>query len=758
VREPIPDPVQAGDWLTARRFAALLAVLVCATWPQVLLGWQTFIYRDFGYYAYPLAHQLRESFWHGEIPLWSHLSYCGSPFLAQWNTQVLYPPALFYLVLPLAWALPVFCLGHLYLGGLGMFLLARRWTGGSLSAATAGVAYAFSGLMVNSLMWPGTIPGLAWMPWLVWLAERAWREGGRLTLAAALVGALQMLSGAAEPVMLTWVLLGTLWLGEFAGGETPRGKLILRGGGIALLVAALSAAQLLPFLDLLSHSDRQETFDSALWPMPTSGWANFLAPLFHTRVSFHGVFMQPAQSWTYSYYVGVLAAVMAAGAVGRGRGWRVGALAGLTLLCLLLALGDATPLYRWAREHVFIVKTMRFPVKFVILPVFALPLLAAFTLARREDFARRKKAWSALGFAALAAMLVLAWLSYALRQPKDPWQDVVKNTALHALLFTAILALWLYAETAAGRRQVVLQLAVLTLIWLDVSHHAPQPQTVNPVVYQPGLPRDPAPPQPGEGRALMSHEAGAQLLHSYIADIDRDYLSRRFALFSNCNLLDGIPKVDGFFPMQLRIAHEIQLLFYNLDAPDPAPAPLLDFLGVTEMSTPGNVFEWTSRPGHLPLVTGGQAPVFTSDSNTVQVLASDRFQPRTEVFISAEKGFTPSVTNAAAVQISNIRFAAQRVTAHVDAAAPGWVVVAQSYYHPWRAYVDGQPVHLWRANYAFQAVEVPAGAHALKLAYEDRRFLAGAGISFAALLACGGGFWLCGRRKSPPLTSSAPTS
>jgi len=145
VRKAASFPLRADDWLTSGRFAALLALFVLASWPQVVLGLQTFGYRDFGYYAYPIAYQWRDSFWHGEIPLWSHLSYCGVPFLAQWNTQVLYPLNLFYLLLPLSWSLAVFCLLHLYLGGLGMFLLARRWTDNSLAAAIAGLAFAFSG-------------------------------------------------------------------------------------------------------------------------------------------------------------------------------------------------------------------------------------------------------------------------------------------------------------------------------------------------------------------------------------------------------------------------------------------------------------------------------------------------------------------------------------------------------------------------------------------------------------------------------------
>lgn len=159
----VARPQESKDiWLTPRRFAALLALLTLASYPQVFLGFQTFVFRDFGYFAYPIAYHLRESFWRGEIPLWNPLNDCGTPFLAQWNTQVLYPPALFYLLLPLSWSLGVFCLLHLFWGGLGMFLLARHWTQNRFAAAFAGVVFAFNGLMLNSLMWPATVTALGW--------------------------------------------------------------------------------------------------------------------------------------------------------------------------------------------------------------------------------------------------------------------------------------------------------------------------------------------------------------------------------------------------------------------------------------------------------------------------------------------------------------------------------------------------------------------------------------------------------------------
>src|SRR5262245_8809778 len=189
---------QIDAWFTPSRFGLLLGLLIFAMFPDVIFGARTFFFRDFQIFAYPWAHYHRESFWRGEIPLWNPLSNCGLPFLAQWNTMTFYPLSLVYLLLPLSWSLGVFCLLHLFLGGLGMYHLASRWTGRGWAAAVAGTAFAFNGLTLTSLMWTNNIAALGWMPWVVLWAERAWREGRLRVIQAALIGATQMLAGAPE--------------------------------------------------------------------------------------------------------------------------------------------------------------------------------------------------------------------------------------------------------------------------------------------------------------------------------------------------------------------------------------------------------------------------------------------------------------------------------------------------------------------------------------------------------------------------------
>src|SRR6266567_6075174 len=158
-----PDEI----WLTPRRFALLLGLLIVATCPAVVFGRSTFIIRDYGMFGYPLAYFHRESFWRGELPLWNPLNYCGLPFLAQWNTLSLYPLSLIYLLLPLSWSLGIFSLSHFFLGGMGMYFLAHRWTQNRFAAAAAGLAFPFSALMLNFLMWPNHIATMGWLPWFV---------------------------------------------------------------------------------------------------------------------------------------------------------------------------------------------------------------------------------------------------------------------------------------------------------------------------------------------------------------------------------------------------------------------------------------------------------------------------------------------------------------------------------------------------------------------------------------------------------------
>jgi uncharacterized membrane protein YfhO len=122
-------------------------------------------------------------------------------------------------------------------------------------------------------------------------------------------------------------------------------------------------------------------------------------------------------------------------------------------------------------------------------------------------------------------------------------------------------------------------------------------------------------------------------------------------------------------------------------------------------------------------------------------LVDGQFNPRTMVFLPEELRAALPAIGRSEVTVRDVHFTAHRITFSVTSAAPALVVVAQSYYPNWHARVSGQTVPLWPANYAFQAVAVPAGQHEVMLEYRDQRFYLGLGISMGSLLLAAGLWW-----------------
>jgi uncharacterized membrane protein YfhO len=60
----------------------------------------------------------------------------------------------------------------------------------------------------------------------------------------------------------------------------------------------------------------------------------------------------------------------------------------------------------------------------------------------------------------------------------------------------------------------------------------------------------------------------------------------------------------------------------------------------------------------------------------------------------------------------------------------GFVVISEAAWKGWRAYVDGRPSKIVRANHAFLSVSVPAGRHSIRLTYLPQSFVIGRAITF----------------------------
>lgn len=71
----------------------------------------------------------------------------------------------------------------------------------------------------------------------------------------------------------------------------------------------------------------------------------------------------------------------------------------------------------------------------------------------------------------------------------------------------------------------------------------------------------------------------------------------------------------------------------------------------------------------------------------------------------------------------------------VNRVFPAWLVISQAWFPGWKAYVNGDEVPVWRANYAFDAIAAPAGRSTIEFVYEPESLRAGAWVGVVSLVA-----------------------
>ena len=369
--------------------------------PGVLAGF------DLVNYFYPLKTYAARRLAAGDIPLWNPDLFFGSPFLANIQNGVLYPPNLLFSWLSFPDALLANIIGHFWWGALGMYLLVRLGWGCSwVAALLAGGVFAGSGFLGAHVGHLNQVQAAVWLPWLLLALERATGGSvGWLVLGGWLL-ALQLLAGHTQEVYYSLLTVG-IWavalvvlrrpdgwrLGGPAGGRfrhrqwrTLVHQLPRIDTGLAPLIvlvvvvvnaAGLAAAQLLPTIELsgLSHRAGGLTLDEA---------TALAVDRTHILESLLPTFWElPSQE--VIGYVGLAALVVAlAGLTHPLRLGRAVVLAGIAALAVTLALGRYTSVYLLLHDWLPAFDAFRAPGRWLFIVTVALAGLAGWAPTPRS--------------------------------------------------------------------------------------------------------------------------------------------------------------------------------------------------------------------------------------------------------------------------------------------------------------------------------------------------------------------------------------
>lgn len=683
----------------------------------------------------------------GRLPLWNPYAYGGAPFWADIQSAVAYPPnLLLYLGAARLWgrlpllALELSVLLHLGLAAAFTYAFARRHLGDRGGALLAAVAFGLGGYLCGyPMLQLAILQAVAWLPLLFWAQDRAATEGEgpcpavgparfRDRLGAlrpdpwqALALALVLLAGHAQTALhVGWMGLAHAWWlgwrederGLPAAARGP-GAILIRLGrppllrylGSGLLALLLAAPGWLPALDFMRRSTRA----AADYGMLAGGFP---------PGELLGLLLPGLTLWS-PLYLGLLPLLLALAALARwldpaaGEGSAAarppGLWPGLVGVALLLSLGR----HAFAFDLFYLLapgfRLFRGQERAAVAVSFGLALLAGWALVRwrqGDDELGRRVARGGAVAAALGALLALV-AAEALR-------PFALRLALLGLVAAGL------ALARASRRLGPRGLAALVCLLGAVELR----QAVGGVNLQ----ADP----PAELRA------GALVAALHQGDVQR--VDNLYRLPPNFGVLHGVESLSGASP--LRLAHMDRLLRGLEDRPDLR----WDLLAVSHVLT------WQERldlPAETLLGQGeGEGRTYlqrlaaaapwlwwvptaipaADDDDALRRLRAEDFPRHGAVILQAEgAGAVPpdgrpdaapdggGLPPGQAADLALLERRPGQLRARSQSPSAGWLVVSEAYDPGWRAWVDGRPAPILRADLALMALALPPGEHEVRL-------------------------------------------
>lgn len=704
----------------------------------------------------------------GVLPLWNPLNGMGAPLLANYQLALFYPPGwvlfIFYAVggYPwLAWGYTFFVTLHLVWAGIGVCKVVKDLGFGDLACLVSALAFSLSGYFVSragffSILWTG-----AWLPWVIFFARRIPRtilpDKGTFHVQPGLVLSVtfMLLAGHAQ---LSWyiLLLAFSWLcfETFSASDFRTGVIyVLQFVLACLFAAALSAIQLAPTFEYLQQSQRSdavgllEGLSYSLWP-----WRliTLLAPDFFGNPGL-GDYWGYGNFWEDSIYIGVLPFLLATSTIPLvvfkrkflSNPGLIVYLWALVLVSVVLALGKFTPVFIFLYKYIPTFDMFNAPARMMIIAEFCLAILAGIGVEHWARPTGRGLYWLRLATAGGFAITLGAILSLFVLQSAE--LTFIRSAALAGVWALATGAATLTKPDAEERKKMVYwKASVVILVGIDLVSSM---WNVIPVVdmsfYRVGMP---------ESRQLGAPVASGRLFirpkDEYQVKFFRflrfnDFRpiepleNMRRVMLPNLNLMDEIPSANNFDPLlPARFAHWMETID---DLSEEEITPWLRRMDVSlyEVYWPHDrsgvkftPIEGAQRIRWSPcaIVVRDEIEAFTAFKNEVSGSASDQ-----TVIIEAGEDILeskPCLAGSATLRI--VQENPMRLDISVDSETPGWLIVSDVWYPGWVAYLDGGQARLYRGDYLFRAVQLPAGQHLVILQYVPKSFWFGCILSLAS--------------------------
>lgn len=685
---------------------------------------------------YPWREYAFDLLRNGQLPYWNSLNGAGAPLLANYQTALLYPLNWFGFFFPLAWSMSITAVVHLFIAGWGMWAFTGLLGFPELGQGISSLSFALCGYLVARL---GTYPIIftaAWIPWLMWAVLKVMQNSHRKHIGwLATFFALQLLAGHAQTAWYSTLLVG-MFSAYWGFSHRIKWSRLAMVACALILGAGIASVQLLPTVELLAQSQRSSGVDyekTMNFSYAPARMLNLLSPNFFGTpaigtYSTEGAFFEDAVYFGFIPLISALTALLTWGwgtirrAVRPTYFYSVPFWLVIVIIAFVLALGKYSPVFPFLYNNIPTFSMFQAPVRWHIWTVFGLAVLAGmgvgmWTRGYRVLFGTRLAIAAGIG-AALLALVAPQFL------PADLTQNKALAPLTLAVVVTGILGVLaggltlLQPESQHSPRYRWWVLAVLLVVAGDLVYAS---WGLNPTV--PASFYDPVRNQeittsrgywPEKIETDLKFEEGGYLeFDDYRVTLERQ-AEYRLSNLPNLNMMDDIPLLNNFEPLLIGSFKAYTTLIERFPGQRDT---LLEAAGVG--------YEFNALGEMKRLDNDGQRARFVdaacwhNNPDDVQKALVDNWKPTEVVHLL---GAGECLTNPANEQVTNtvdaVSDKVNSVTLKTTVNHEGWLVLADSYYPGWTAYIDNMPADIIQANLMFRALRVPAGAQEVRFEYQ----------------------------------------
>jgi len=672
----------------------------------------------------------------GEIGLWFQGTGFGWPYFSYSLSGLLYPPTIILskfndIQHGFAFAsFPYYLLITKGLTSCFFFFLMRSFKINRWGATVGAIAWGFNLRLDDIVRSPGAAHSIMWLPLLILAAVKVMENPDKRYVGyLALVFAMIFFANYPPNFIISMAFMGLLFsfclLRKYLTSNRETCDRAIPNMLLAVVLGiCLVSVQLLSELEFSSYFNRRGG-------LPFSGTMIYRCTPTQTVL---GYFF-PAVAYTErDHYLGILPLLLAAvGLLSRDKRYRFKNVLIFTLILTAIYSTKSIishPLQKFLYDYVPLFNSLRCPGRFLILNMFCLSLLAAYGMdaltnpnATRENVRRRASVIAAILLLGFTAAWFIPKLNNLTETDRNAFLMLaVASSAVMALLFLP----------AKGRNRLVLYLAVCLTI-VDLSYATYWKQKNPNARHHYYTERNPDIKGP---KSLISNHLNERYFH--VPDREMERMGRIDSLI-NQPLLFVDSALPSFAAPFNEYGYEGSLLDINYL-----------FIKIRDSWRARSILNTRFDVEYfLPRAYVVYRLERLSHDKIIEEMVSPRFDPLNKSYIEEElpevfgellTGRNDIAPNEAGrlAQITEetktVIYENTLVEIETDIPQPGFLCLSDAFYPGWKAYVDGEPVKIYRANYAFRGVPVPEGKHTITFVYRPPRFYIGLLISGAALL------------------------